>query len=163
MPRHIWAFFFGSLFIVTGTIASIFGVITLLQFIFYGIIILFSGFLGVRKYRKDKDHIIKLLQDTEAVSIKQLSLELAMSEKRTHKLLADLRTDGRLVARFESNSDYFVVVKVDGKPPVISSDNKAKEEYSNEIKPQKYDYCPQCGSVLDLDDQYCRGCGSLIN
>ena len=165
MPRHVWAFFIGSLFLLTGIFGTIFEIITFIQFIFYGIFTLFGAFMGVRKYRNDKERLIGILQSYESVSIKQLSHELISKEKRTNKLLLALRAEGRLIVRFEPDSDYLWVLEVDGKPPEILSVNKekVKEEYADVVKPKMSNYCLQCGSVMDFDDQYCRSCGSLVS
>ncbi len=105
------------------------------------------------KRRSDAQRIVKVALETYKrgrISVTDFAEEVDFSEKRTRRIITDLRTKGLTEAYFDSKSGDIVF----GKEPTAPAETSPVRRQPN--------FCQYCGARLPSSARFCTNCGASV-
>jgi biotin operon repressor len=122
-----------------------------------GVIFLLIAIGASAQRFRAKNAVLKALRSYNRVKIGQLASELGMSEEDVRTAIVDLRTEGRIIAKFDHSSGEVIIgtETYPTAPPTVP-----QPMIETEGVDQKF--CPYCGEKIPTGAVFCPNCGSSL-
>ena len=118
-----------------------------------GVIFLLIAIGASAQRFRAKNAVLSALRSYTRVKIGQLASELGMSEEDVRTAIVDLRTEGRIIAKFDHSS---------GEVIIGSETYQTAPQPMIETEGVDQKFCPYCGEKIPSGAAFCPHCGSSL-